>query len=125
MIQLIGFIVLMPMSVRLTMLGRRRALPRPWLRWAPMLAPIAWLLGSLATVVSMKGQFGSMNQVPPELRQAALSDGIAEALQLTLVGGIVAVVVLLGSAIFFTLCPAAPEPDFDDADVGEVLSTKQ
>ena len=81
--------------------------------------------GKPATVVMLRGPFRTLDAVPADLRSAALSDGIADALQLTLAGGVVAIVVLVVCTAFFSLRPPAPEPDLDDADLGEALSPKR
>lgn len=124
MLMIIGLIALLPMSVRLGMWGRHRALPRAWLAWLPLAAPIVWCAGNIAMSLAARARFSDIGALPASERSAALSDGIAEALQLSLAAGIAAVVVLTGCFAFFALRPRAADPLDDDADLDTMRSAK-
>ena len=123
MLQLIGLVALVPMSVRLAIWGRRRALPRPWMAWLPLGAPVIWLLGSLTTALAVRDRFSDIGAMPADQRSTALSEGIAGALQHTLAGGIAAVILLFGCFAFFSFVPRKPEPSFSDDPQSEARAT--
>jgi hypothetical protein len=109
MLALIGIIALVPLSVRVAMWGRRRALPRRWLAWTPFTSLVVWAAGCVATTLAFRHHADTAGELPAGQRADALSNGIAQALQFTLAGGIAAVVVLVLCFAFFATRPPLGE----------------
>jgi len=105
---LVGLVILLVAAAGAFSVGRQRALPWRGLVYVPFLAPVCWGLGLLGTVLALQNAFHATRAVPPEHRSRALADAIASAMRLTLAGGVLAAVVVLGSWAFFLSRPRRP-----------------
>ena len=118
---LVGLMTLGPMSLRLAFWGQRRELHRRWLGWLPVAAPLIWVLSNVATVLAMRDRFVELSEVPIVERSTAVSDGIAGAFELTLVGAGFAVLLLAACFGYFLSRP--PKKDgFDDGEPVEHIA---